>query len=53
MEHSLLFLILFFQVSLLFFLCNYILDKQTITNIIKRHIKPIEKQTNKTYHLHH
>ena len=23
---------------------NYKLDEQTITNIIKRHIKPIEKQ---------
>ena len=35
---------------------NYKLDEEAITNVIKRHIKPIRKQnkkTNKTYHLLH
>ena len=34
---------------------NFKLDEQAITNIIKRHIKPIEKKTktNKNYHLLH
>ena len=29
---------------------NYKLDKQAITNIIKRHIKPIEKQIKLIYY---
>ena len=33
---------------------NHTLDEQAITNIIKRHIKPIKKKkTNKTYRLLH